>query len=1027
MENSIIRSNELENQHILHINRLPARTTVIPAKKSGVYYKNKEESALLQSLNGDWAFNYQPSDCISDFYAESYDASKWDKIDVPSMWQYRGYGKPAYPNIEYPIPFNPPYVCCENPVGYYKRKFTVKNKTSRTILHFSGVDNAFYAYINGIFVGFSKGSRIPAEFDISSLVREGENEIAVKVFTYSDATYLENQDMLLASGIFRDVYLIHTGAVSLWDYRVTTTMNSFTVKADFNYDGETGYKIQMSLDGQIAEFDAVGEIKHTFIIENPRLWNAEQPNLYDLEIKILLNGEVTEIHSKRVGIMHTKCEGRKFYVNGSPAYIKGINRHEYDCENGRALSVELIEKELRMIKENNLNAVRCAHYNNNPAFYEIASEIGLYVMAEADNETHGACVTDDQGWLNKHPDWFEPFFDRVSRMLYTCKNEPCIFIWSAGNECGVGQNLDRCMQYIKEFDPTKAMTYTQVNANERMCPPYSEFASIGYPAMEYLVTFEEAKKPSLLIEYAHAMGNSPGFLQGYQDYIYSHDHICGGFVWEFKSHGFKTKDGNILYGGDFSNGDKYHWYNFCIDGFLTSDGTPKPTWYELGEVMAPIYATFDGKITLYNSNDFRCADYLTLKWEISEDFSVIRSGEMKMPAIKPHEKTELNIDLSINEPESGAKYFVNLMFFDGDRRISEKQFTLPVCADKKAFSKKAYTASVQQNGTNICVTGNGFEVNFSDGLLCGYKKDGKILIDAPMQFNCFRATTDNDGIMCPEKWFPNWFNRHTAEWNVAFLGYVAYHWESVEYDIQPDCVTVKTYGKSIPDYEFLGFNTEITYSIYANGEVLVDMKCEPFGKLPETLPRLGVIFETPKEFELCRWYGRGPEQNYSDAKANAHIALYESDVNDLNFMFDVPQDTGNREDTSFVQIYSDNGDGLSVIGCGEFSFEYQGYSQSELDRAKHRNELKSANKNYLYVNYKTRGIGSRSCGPDPEPEFELNPHSFEFAFLLTADTDIDNALDLARSDFGVTSKPLSDKYVYVPIEKQAEIADCKED
>ncbi len=1033
-KSTLNRNADIENQHCLHRNRLPARTTVIPAKTTGIYYRNKEQSDLLQSLNGDWHFSYQNSDCLEGFYHEDYDVSPWDSIDVPSMWQYRGYGKPVYPNIEYPIPFHPPYVCCENPVGYYRRTFQVEKKRERTILHFGGVDNAFYVYVNGTFVGFSKGSRIPAEFDVSEHIREGENTIAVKVFTYSDATYLENQDMLMASGIFRDVYLIHTDEVSLWDYRVTTTMNSFMVRArlHMNREGDgSGYKVRMSLDGQSITFDAASELEHTFVIENPRLWNAEQPNLYDLHITITRDGEIREIHSKRVGIMHTKCEGRTFYVNGTPAYIKGINRHECDCKNGRAISVEMIEQEIRMIKDNNLNAIRCAHYNNNPAFYEIASELGLYVMAEADIETHGCSVTGDQGWLNKQSDWYDAFFDRISRMLETNKNEPCIFIWSAGNECGEGENLNRCMQYIKQFDPTKAMTYTQVKAEDRLCPPYSEFSSVGYPAMEKLREFEQAEKPVLLIEYAHAMGNSPGFLQGYQDYIYANDHVCGGFVWEFKSHGFQTEDGNILYGGDFSHGDKYHWYNFCLDGFLTSDGTPKPVWYELGEVMAPIYVTFEGqeKLKLYNTNDFTAADYLTLRWEILEDYEVLKGGTMELPKIRPHQSAELDLDLEIENPAAGAKYYINLLFYDKERQVSKKQFELPVSMTKEQFKPKKIKEeeiSIAQNATAIWVETKAFRICIKDGLLCKYVSGDKVLLDAPMQFNCYRATTDNDGVMCSEKWFPTWFGRHKEAWGKAFLNTMSFQWESMEYEKQSDCVIIKTAGKVIPDYEYLGFCTEITYRIFEGGEILVDIRCEPFGNLPDTLPRLGVVLETAKCFDRCRWYGRGPEQNYCDARANAHIGLYEAETDSMNFMFDMPQDTGNREDTSFVQVYSESGEGLSVIGCDSFSFEYHDFEQTALDTALHRNELHKSDRNYLYVNYRTRGLGSRACGPDPEQEYELYPHAFAFAFVIAANADSREALRLARSDFGVKTKPLGERYVYVPIEKQEEIADCDE-
>ena len=406
----------IEDQSVLHINRLPARATVVPAKWRGVYYRNKYESSLIRSLNGDYRFRYLPSDTEKDFYREAVDDSSWDVIDVPSMWQYRGYGKPEYPNIRYSIPFLPPYIKKQNPVGLYRRVFTVERPAGRTILHFAGVDNAFYVYLNGETVGFSKGSRVPAEFDVTPYIRAGENLLAVKVFTYSDGTYLENQDMLLASGIFRDVFLIETAENTLWDYRVTTTYSSISVEVKLRI--ASPYRVRLTLDGTVAEYDAAERVSHTFPLEDARLWTAETPNLYDLNIELLKGDDIFEVHSKRVGIMHTRIEGNKFLVNEHPIYIKGINRHENDPWNGKSLTVDGIRRDLEMIKANNLNAIRMAHYPNDPATYEFAAELGLYLMDEADIETHGAHILNgDQGYLSKLPEWLPAYMDRTVRMM----------------------------------------------------------------------------------------------------------------------------------------------------------------------------------------------------------------------------------------------------------------------------------------------------------------------------------------------------------------------------------------------------------------------------------------------------------------------------------------------------------------------------------------------------------------------------------------------------------------------------------
>ncbi len=1017
------RDEYVENHHCLQINRLDARSVVIPAQRSGIFCKNKEQSNLLQSLNGDYKFKYCKGDEIPDFYTCDFDASNWGIIDVPSMWQYRGYGKCAYPNVEYPIPFNPPYVCCENPVGYYIKHFELK-KTAKTILHFGGVDNAFYVYINGEFVGFSKGSRIPAEFDVTDSVKDGDNLLAVKVFTYSDATYLENQDMLLANGIFRDVYLLNLGEVSLWDYRVTTTYDSITVDAEIDGFFDNCI-VRLTLDGEYMEYNASAKVKHTFNLSNPKLWNAEEPNLYDLTIEIIKNSETVEVHSKKVGIMHTEVRDKQFFINKKPVYIKGINRHEYDWKEGRVISVELIEKELKMIKDNNLNAIRCAHYMNNPAFYEIASEIGLYVMEEADIETHGCGVTGDQGYLSKNPDWFDAYFDRISRMAYINKNEPCIFIWSLGNECGRGQNIDKCFEWLKEFDPTKEVIHTQ---EEPYNPKYSQFSRVGYPSLEMVKSFKDTGKPLMLIEYAHAMGNSPGFLQGYWDYIYSADHVCGGFVWEFKNHGFYHA-GNVLYGGDFGDKDKCHWYNFCLDGFLTSDGTPKPTWYELGEVSAPIYVKFDKDIILKNTNDFRDASYLTMKWELIEDYKVVKSGEMKLPEIAPHNEKRYSlkeINCEISEPVSDAKYYIILYFFDGDRKISTKQIELPFEMVRQKYVCKKAEITICQNNTEICVSADDFAVKFDKGMVTEYVICGKQLISAPMSVNFHRTPNDNDGIMLMEEWFPGWFHRNKGVWKQAYLSTMKFHAESITVEESDSAVFVKYNGKIIPDYKYIGFDAVIIYKVYKSGIVICSMHCKPFGKLPDKLPTMGVCFELDKAYSEIEWYGRGKQQNYCDCIAAAPVGLYKSNVEDMNFMFDKPQDTGNREDTTFA-VLSGEDKKLAVIGLDKFTFRYQDFSPWILDKAMHKNDIEKFDKNYFYCNYKMRGLGSRSCGPEPEEEFELRPHEFVFAFALSTVENVDEALRLSKYDFELKTEQLTDKYEFAELNLEKEIADCKDE
>lgn len=1018
--NRILKTNnELQNPLCLHINRLSPRANLIPAQKKNVYYRNKEESTFIQSLNGNYRFNYSQNDCIPDFYMQGYDDSSWDTLDVPSMWQYRGYGKVMYTNVCYPIPFNPPYVCCDNPVGYYRRKFTVDNPAEKTILHFGGVDNAFYVYVNNEFVGFSKGSRNPSEFDISRLIKPGENEIAVKVFTFSDATYLENQDYLVASGIFRDVYLLHLDKVNIWDFRVRTTLRDIMIEIDLDFHGESGYKVEITLDDQTVELDAIKKLNYTFAIKDPKLWNAEQPNLYDLTIVLTKNGKPIEVHSKPVGIMFSYVNGNKLYVNDAPVYIKGINRHEYDTKNGRTITVDLIEKELKLIKSNNINAIRCSHYTNHPAFYEIATELGLYVMDEADIETHGCEVTGDQGYLSKKEEWLPAYMDRVTRMLENNKNETCIFIWSIGNECGRGTNLEKCAKYIREFDPTREVI--QIQEDEKN-PQYTKFRKTGYCTLEHMESFDPDGYPFLLIEFAHSMGNSPGFLEGYIDYFYTHEHSIGGFVWEFKSHGFfqQDKKGNpyYLYGGDFE--DNYHWSNFCLDGITMSDGTPKPTWYELGELLAPTYVKWNNGIQITNTNDFRSLDYLHLKWEICEDYKIIKSGEMAMPAVSPRKTAILDIDYTVENLIAGAKYRINLYFYDGNRKIASRQLELPYYVEKPGFQAEGMDCSINLENNLLNIGRDNFQITFENGLLSRYVKDNDTLINKTMHLNFYRAPTDNDGII---GFLPN-FRRTVAKWDQALIKSFHFWLSDLAVKKDSDSVSVFVKGKCLPVALNVGFDMEITYRIYRNGMILTEVLGMPYGSMPEALPRIGVCFELEKDLENASWYGRGPRENYSDAKFAAPFGYYESKVNDMNVRYDVPQETGNHEDTTFVRITNKGEKGICVVGSDEFSFSYHNFTLDNLTAARHKNELVTSEKNYLYIDYKMRGLGNHSCGPDPEEPFELRPHTFKFVFALVGNIGNDKALELARSNFGIKSAKLSETYRHEKIERVSEIADC---
>lgn len=1015
-KNLLINSDpNIENQNILHINRLPARSTVVPAQKRGVYYQNKYQSSLIRSLNGNYKFKYLTSDTFRNFYSIDINDSDWDTIDVPSMWQYRGYGKPEYPNIRYSIPFSPPYVKKQNPVGLYRKSFHVDQPSERTILHFAGVDNAFYVYLNGVEIGFSKGSRMPAEFDITKNIKAGKNLIAVKVFTYSDATYLENQDMLLASGIFRDVFLIQTRENTLWDYRVTTTYSSISVEARLNI--ALPYKVRITLGGQVAEYDAKETVNHTFKLKDAKLWTAETPNLYDLNIELIDKCGAFEIHSKRIGIMHTRVSGNKLLINEKPIYIKGINRHENDPWNGKALTVEQIRRDLEIIKTNNLNAVRMAHYPNDPTTYEIAAEIGLYLMDEADLETHGAHVfNEDQGFLSKSPEWLDAYKDRIIRMLERDKNEVAVFIWSTGNEAGTGDNLNKCIDLIREFDPSRECIITQDTGE------YTHFRKIGYYPISKTEEYSDEGYPVLAIEYAHAMGNSPGALQEYWDYNYTHEKMLGGFAWEFRSHGFGARDehGNIYmkYGGDFD--DDYHWSNFNMDGFCLSDGIPKPTWYELGTVSFAAYTVFDGEqLTIKNTNDFLDLSYLKAELEIECDGVVSKNIPISLPKILPHDSFTFTPDLSIEKKISGARYYLNVLYFKDGVQVHKKQFELGTLLQSKPYLTGKSKAQIAVNDYLLTVEYGDVCCSFTKGMLSFLKSGKKILLDEPMKLNMHRAYIDNDGIFGL-----GFLRRHIREWQDALIHKYYFNLFDIDVEENEDRVVVSVDGRYTANSLYAGFFIKIIYEILSNGTILITLKGEPYGALPSVLPRIGVVFEINHKYEMIKWLGRGPYENYADSIANAPVGIYERNISELNTDYDYPQETGNHEQVYALTVHTKNNKfGLSVIGSDTFSFSYHNVSLDCLTNARHKNELTKSDKNYLYVDYKMRGLGSRSCGPEPEEKYDLHPHKFTFTFAIKA-SDFDRAVSDSQLDFGKKTEALSDAYVYIKPEKIKQIADC---
>jgi beta-galactosidase/evolved beta-galactosidase subunit alpha len=833
--------------------------------------------------------------------------------------------------------------------------------------------------------------------------------------------------MLLANGIFRDVYILFSNKTALKDWEIITDDKTFSLKAWLFESADAVARVEFM--GNTVEIPFKnGKIEYSCTPENVKTWNAEQPNLYDLFLEIVEGGKVIETHSKRVGFVTSVIKKQQFLVNGKPVLFKGINRHENNAENGRYITVKQIEDDLKLIKKHNINAIRCAHYPNNPAFYEIASELGIYVMDEGDLESHGCGITGDQGFLNKTPSWLNAFMDRTVRMAERDKNESCVVIWSVGNEIGVGENSEACAEYLRNREDKKPVSYSAANKDSQA------FVGNGYCNINKLETIlnnaNDTEQPLCLIEYAHAMGNSPGNMQRIWDYVMEHPRYAGGFVWEFRNHGKKrvNDDGTVdyLYGGDFY--DDNHWSNFTLDGFCVSDGTPKPTFLELKYIYAPVRFKYEnGVLNIHNTRDFISTKTLKFEAEISCDGKVISTEELLVPEIMPRQKA----DITYKPEYAGTDCFLTLRVYENDDIVALKQFALEKTVEKPQLVPEKFEGECVLKGHDATVTGNGFKVDFANGVPVYYKKGEKEYFKSPMRIMTYRAETDNDGIV---GLYPRWI----GSWEKARLQKMELFTVKTRMEQSDDCVKIYATAILTADHCYMGFNMENVYTVYNDGLLNIEMTVKPFGDMPKypgfgsageydtpftpRLPRFGACFELETDFDTVKWFGRGEDHNYTDSISSAPVGVYELPIEKLNFQYDVPQETGTRIDNRYIAVKNGK-EAFAVYGNDCFSFSYHPWHIDNLRAARHISDLKRADKNFLYIDYRMRALGSYSCGPNPEVEDDFEPHDFRFVFSINGENgDGGKYKDVS---IGNKTEKLSDVYVRVKIETEREVIECR--
>lgn len=996
-----------ENPAVLHVNCEKPRAYFIPYESYNNALKGvRGTSDYFQSLNGVWNFKYYPSvyEVEDGFYKENFACECYDRIPVPSNWQMHGYDTPNYTNVVYPYTYDPPYVPNENPAGIYIRDFYIdKNLAGKDVyLLFEGVNSCFYLWINGTEVGYSQVSHMTSEFLITPYLKPGQNRIAVMVLKWCDGSYLEDQDMWRHSGIFRDVYLLYRDKSHIRDFFIKTSLDENYSRAaiqceiEFKKSGNSNSGT-FSLRAVVKDihgndiFDRTMNLSQKdsfgFTIDNADLWSAETPNLYQL---VLYHN--SEVILQKFGIIKTEIIDSAIHINGKPVKFKGVNRHDSHPELGHTTPPDHIKKDLILMKRHNINAIRTSHYPNDPRFLEYCNELGFYVIDEADLETHGTHIAGDFCMLSKDPAFEEAFVDRMERMVERDKNHPCIVMWSLGNESGFGPNHRKMAEWAKNRDKSRLIHYEgafksgvlQKDSDNSCLDVYSNmYASVEWLESTFL-KLENEKRPHVLCEYSHAMGNGPGDLKEYWDLIYKYPRLSGGFVWEWTDHGIKTQtpDGitYYAYGGDFN--DEPNDGNFCIDGLVYPDRTPHTGLLELKNVIAPVRTEAvnlkSGEFKITNLYDFIDLSHLCLNWIIEKNGIRVDSGTIYEINVAPQESRTVTIGYKLPE-EADGKYFIRIFYTllvdtvwaKKGYEIAFAQFELPVEPAKKITIEAPSFVNILKNGDRVKITGRNFEYEFSmiDGCFVKLRNAGVDLICEKPAFTVWRAPTDNDGSE-KNSWMQHGYDRlKTHVYNVEIIS------ES------KNSISIKT------TYS-LGFYSRkpvlrgtATWTIWGTGDVFLDNDVEVREGLP-FLPRYGLKLVMPRGNEFVEFFGYGPHESYIDKHRSTYKGRFATTVSEMHEDYLRPQENGSHFGTEWAMVTNALGMGLLFVGMDDFSFNASHYTPENLTKAKHPHELRKLPETIVHIDYKMSGVGSNSCGPKLLPKYQLNENKFNFKLRI---------------------------------------------
>ena len=999
-----------EDLSVLHENTMPARAYFIPAsKRMDNLVEHREESDRMQLLNGTWKFQYFNSiyDVQEPFFEKDYDTENFDEIQVPSVWQMAGYDTHQYTNIRYPFPFDPPYVPQDIPCGTYAHTFVYHKDENapKAFLNFEGVDSCFYVWINGSYVGYSQVSHMTSEFDITDLLRDGENSIAVLVMKWCDGSYLEDQDKFRMSGIFRDVYILKRPKQAISDYHIKTRIEDMLAKVEIEMKFYSPLNVKISIEDRNGAVVALGSIAEegTAVLEiaSPELWNTENPYLY----KLILETE-NEVIVDHIALRKIEIKDQVIYLNGQKIKFRGVNRHDSDPVTGFTINPEQITTDLTLMKQHNFNAIRSSHYPNAPFFYEMCDKYGFMVIDEADIEAHGPFMiyrkedTDYnrfKRWnemIADDPAWEEAIVDRVKLMVERDKNRFCIVMWSMGNESAYGCNFEKALEWTKNFDPDRITQYESAryrNYDETYDYSNLDVYSRMYPALSEIQEYldKDGSKPFLLVEYCHSMGNGPGDFEDYFQMIQDNDKMCGGFVWEWCDHAIAhgtAENGKTIYAYGGDHGEEIHDGNFCMDGLVYPDRTVHTGLLEYKNVYRPArvisYDKESGELVLHNYMDFDdLKDYVKISYELTQDGLVISKGILPEFSVAPHGEGKTN--LKINVPENGKCYLKliyhlkkELPLLDEDHILGfdeievSKEDTKCKLAEKW-ISKTVVDSELQvnENDTQIHIKGREFAytIDKRTALFTEMKFAGREYLNHPMELNIWRAPTDNDMYIKSE-----WKKAH---YDKAYTR--AYTTEVVQ---GKHGVKITSHASVVAETVQKILDVTITWKIEAAGKIDADIAVTKDDEFPD-LPRFGVRMFLDKKLSAVRYFGMGPQESYCDKHQAASHGLYQANVDDLHEDYIRPQENGSHYDCEYVEL-NNSRYGIVVSAENAFSFNASYYTQEELEEKTHNYELTESDSVVFCVDYALNGIGSNSCGPVVLEQYRFDDVLFRFQFTL---------------------------------------------